>query len=187
MLGGFTLLLVHISTLHLPMLEPPFFSLSMSSHSDAASSTIQCIVYSSFVSRPSNFVSLRPSDFRCCSMVEHACITWGNDVWNERLTHIRTHITVEPYFYGHLCPRVTKYPSSAPGLITPSPAYNELNDAKETARYKWVLVVTELFTIAVNDFDANKSIHYSGMLFVTELVVSGIQCTAFISTGLVEV
>ena len=35
--------------------------------------------------------------------------------------------------------------------------------------YKWVLVVTERFNMAVNDFDAEKS-------FVTELVVTGTQC-----------
>ena len=56
------------------------------------------------------------------------------------------------------------------------PAYNEKKDAKETARYKWVLAVTELFNIAVNDFDAKKSAHCSQVLVVTELVVSGTQC-----------
>ena len=40
-----------------------------------------------------------------------------------------------------------------------------------------VLVVTELFNIAVNDFDAKKSACYSRMLVVTEIVVCGIQCT----------
>ena len=50
------------------------------------------------------------------------------------------------------------------------PAYSELKDAKETARYKWVLVVTKLFNSAVNDFDAKKSACYSSVLFVTELV-----------------
>ena len=47
---------------------------------------------------------------------------------------------------------------------------------KETAHYKWVLIVTELFNIAVNDFDAKKSAHCSQVLVVTELVVSGTQC-----------
>ena len=34
------------------------------------------------------------------------------------------------------------------------PAYNKEKDSKETARFKWVLVVTVRFNIAVNDFDA---------------------------------
>ena len=38
--------------------------------------------------------------------------------------------------------------------------------------YKRLLVVTEHFNIAVNDFDAQKSAHYSRVLLVTELVVS---------------
>ena len=50
------------------------------------------------------------------------------------------------------------------------------NDAKETPHYKWVLIVTELLNIAVNDFDAKKSAHCSQVLVVTELVVSGTQC-----------
>ena len=59
---------------------------------------------------------------------------------------------------------------------TLGPAYNEQKDAKETARYKWVLVVTELFNMAVNDFDAKQSACYSRVLVVTELVLSGTQC-----------
>ena len=59
---------------------------------------------------------------------------------------------------------------------TLGPAYNEQKDAKETARYKWVLVVTKLFNIAVNDFDAKQSARYSRVLVVTELVLSGTQC-----------
>ena len=61
-------------------------------------------------------------------------------------------------------------------VTTLGPAYNEQNDAKETARYKWVLVVTELFNMAVSDFDAKQSACYSRMFFVTELVLSGTQC-----------
>ena len=38
--------------------------------------------------------------------------------------------------------------------------------------YKRLLVVTELFNIAVNDFDAQKSARYSRVLLVTVLVVS---------------
>ena len=37
-------------------------------------------------------------------------------------------------------------------------------------------VVTEVFNIAANDFGAKKSVHYSWVLLVTELIVSGIQC-----------
>ena len=55
-------------------------------------------------------------------------------------------------------------------------AYNEYKDAKETARYKWVLVVTELFNTAVIDFDAMKTACCSRELVVTKLVVSGTQC-----------
>ena len=43
-------------------------------------------------------------------------------------------------------------------------------------RYKWVLVVAELFNIAVNDLDAEKSARYNWVLIVTELVVSGTRC-----------
>ena len=39
-----------------------------------------------------------------------------------------------------------------------------------------MLVVTELFNIAVNDTHAKKSVCYSRMFVVTELVVSGTQC-----------
>ena len=38
-----------------------------------------------------------------------------------------------------------------------------------------MLAVTELFNIAVNDFDAMKSVHYSRVLVVTAFLVSGIQ------------
>ena len=41
---------------------------------------------------------------------------------------------------------------------------------------KWMLVVTELFNITVSESDAKKTAHYSRVLVVTELVVSGIQC-----------
>ena len=50
---------------------------------------------------------------------------------------------------------------------------------KETTRYKWVLDVKELFNVAVDYFYAKKSAHYSRMLVVTELVVSGTQCIYF--------
>ena len=59
---------------------------------------------------------------------------------------------------------------------TLGPAYNEEKDAKETARYKWMLVVTKLFNMAVNDFDAKESARYSRVLTVTELILSGTQC-----------
>ena len=35
---------------------------------------------------------------------------------------------------------------------------------------------TKRFNIAVNEFDAEKSVHYSWVLVVTELAVSGAQC-----------
>ena len=44
--------------------------------------------------------------------------------------------------------------------------HNEQKDAKETAHYKWVLIVTELFTIAVNDFDAKKYVRSGQVLCV---------------------
>ena len=40
-----------------------------------------------------------------------------------------------------------------------------------------MLIVTELFDLAVNDIEAKKSSRYSRVLAVTELVVSGIQCS----------
>ena len=46
----------------------------------------------------------------------------------------------------------------------------------KTASCKWVLVVGALFHIAVNDFDAQKSVRYSWMLAVPELIVSATQC-----------
>ena len=58
-------------------------------------------------------------------------------------------------------------------LITLDPADNEQKDAKETAGYTWVLVVTELFNMAVNYFDAKQSARYSRVLSVTELALSG--------------
>ena len=50
---------------------------------------------------------------------------------------------------------------------------------KETARYKWVFIVTELFNFVVNDSDAKKSAGYSRVLVVPELVVSAnlVLCT----------
>ena len=64
-------------------------------------------------------------------------------------------------------------------LSTLGPAYNEQKVARETARYKWVLALTELFNMAVNDFDAKQSARYSRVLVVTELVLSGTQCKCF--------
>ena len=55
-------------------------------------------------------------------------------------------------------------------------AYNEQKDTKENTHCKWVLAVTELFNIAVNDFGAKKSAHHSWVLAVTEVVVRGTQC-----------
>ena len=47
---------------------------------------------------------------------------------------------------------------------------------KKTARCRRVLVVTELFNIAVNHFDAKKLPRCRRVLVVTELGVSGTQC-----------
>ena len=58
---------------------------------------------------------------------------------------------------------------------TLGPAYNEQVDAKKTARCRRVLIVTELFNIAVNEFDAKKSTRCRRVLVVTELVVSETQ------------
>ena len=41
-----------------------------------------------------------------------------------------------------------------------------------------MLIVTELFNIAVNDYVAKKSARYSRVLVVTELVTSGTQSTS---------
>ena len=41
---------------------------------------------------------------------------------------------------------------------------------------KKLLVVTELFDIVVNDFDAKKSARCSRMFVVTYIIVSGPQC-----------
>ena len=56
--------------------------------------------------------------------------------------------------------------------ITQGPAYNEQTGAKETARYKWIFVLTNLFNIAVNDFDAKKFARHSWVL-----VISGTNCS----------
>ena len=53
---------------------------------------------------------------------------------------------------------------------------NEQIDAKKTSHYRRVLVVTQLFNIAVNDFDAKKSTSCRRVLVVTELA-SGTQCS----------
>ena len=37
------------------------------------------------------------------------------------------------------------------------------------SRCKWLLVVNEVFDIAVNNFDAKKSVHYSWLIVVIEL------------------
>ena len=73
--------------------------------------------------------------------------------------------------------RRTAYAGGNNGVIgTLGPAYNEQIDAKKTARCRGVLVVTELFNIAVNYFNAKKSTRCRRVLVVTEFVVSGTQC-----------
>ena len=44
-------------------------------------------------------------------------------------------------------------------------------DAKETARYEWVLIVTKLFNIAAK-WCQKTSVRYSRVFVVTKLVVS---------------
>ena len=61
---------------------------------------------------------------------------------------------------------------------TLGPTCNELKDANETTGCKWVLVA-ELFNVAVSDFDAKAGC--SGLLVVTELLVSRTQCVETIS------
>ena len=51
-----------------------------------------------------------------------------------------------------------------------------VKDARKIVRYKWVLVVTGLFNIAINDFNVKKSARYSQVFVVAELVTSGTQC-----------
>ena len=53
---------------------------------------------------------------------------------------------------------------------------NKMIDTKETVCSEWVLIVTELFNIVVTDYGAKKYAHYSQVLFLTKLVVSGTQC-----------
>ena len=45
-------------------------------------------------------------------------------------------------------------------------------DAERSVRCSWVLVVTELFNIVVNDSDVKKSAHYIRMLVAIEFVVT---------------
>ena len=71
--------------------------------------------------------------------------------------------------------KVTSYGAHWYCANTLGPAYNESKDAKENVHYKWVLVVTKLFNITVNYFDAKKSAGYNRVLVVTELVC-GTQC-----------
>ena len=51
---------------------------------------------------------------------------------------------------------------------------------KETARCKWLLIVIELFDIAINDFGAE----WKTMLVLAELVASNTQCTLLGIRGL---
>ena len=90
-------------------------------------------------------------------------------IFDASLFHLQTEVHLEMVFTS--CFRV----------LSPTPKYTgsslqRVKDAKETACYKWVLVVTELLNIAVNDFDAKKSARYSWVRVVTGLVVGGTQC-----------
>ena len=55
----------------------------------------------------------------------------------------------------------------------------QANRCKETARCSWVLVVTELLSNAVNDFDAARC---SRVLFPTEVTARGAYCLWHSST-----
>ena len=60
--------------------------------------------------------------------------------------------------------------------FTPPPTRNEKKKhAKETDRCEWLLIVTDLYDIAVNDFDAKKSARYSWEFIVTKLEGNGSQ------------
>ena len=65
------------------------------------------------------------------------------------------------------------------GWSTLGPAYNEYKNAKEIAGCKCARC-NQTFNIVVNDVDAKKSVRYSRVLIVTELVVSEIQCGSFV-------
>ena len=82
------------------------------------------------------------------------------------------------FFVLHMLPlrNISGFQSSKRSS-TLAPAYNEQIDAKKTACCR---VVTELFNIAVNYIDAKKSTRHRRVLVVTELVVSGTQCTRFL-------
>ena len=69
---------------------------------------------------------------------------------------------------------------------TLEPAYNKQIDATKTARCRRVLKVTELFDLALYDFDAKKSTCFKWVLVVTELVVSGTQCICLSVTSRVS-
>ena len=43
-------------------------------------------------------------------------------------------------------------------------------------KLKWVLISTELYDMAVNDFDARKSARYHRMFVMTKLAACGTKC-----------
>ena len=63
------------------------------------------------------------------------------------------------------------------------PTQSEQQNTTEAAFFKWVLVVTEIFNIAVSDIHAKKSARYSQVLVVIELVVSETPCIYEILTS----
>ena len=98
---------------------------------------------------------------------------WLFETWNKKLCKIRNYITLIEKIIQEIFGSFYAWKTNILGR-----AY-EQKMAKETARYKWVLVIDELFNMAVNDFDGKKSAPYSRVLVVTELVVSGTQCNCF--------
>ena len=57
-----------------------------------------------------------------------------------------------------------------------------VKNAKETARCKWMLVVIQLFNVAVSDFDAKKSAHYV-ILFYHEMYIEWKMKASKLLTG----
>ena len=53
----------------------------------------------------------------------------------------------------------------------------KIHTKEKAARCRRVLIVTELFNIAVNEYCTRKSACYSRVFVVIEFVISGTQCT----------
>ena len=82
-------------------------------------------------------------------------IEYGIMVLIKKPQQLSLHDTVT-ILSGRYLDCLVEYNGKSSFRITLGPAYNEQKDAKETAHYKWVLVVTKLFNMVVNDFDAKQ-------------------------------